>query len=405
MPSSLAKTMQSAAFGVMAALGLATSLCVAATWDGGGADDNWSTANNWDPNAVQPFLTTYTPIDFAASVSRTILNNDYGAATYVSRFTFPAGAPTFTVTGNQITLGSSPVIVNNSTASQSFSLPMHMFSPLSLSGTAGSGRVTLGGAITGAGTDRYFDVTNGGDVMLTGSNAYGGETWVRTGGTLTLSSTGSINSSSTIQIIGGRLNVDSSVAVSRTVQNFGSSTGGTLGGTGSITGAITVTAGNFLAPGNLLGALKTGALTMNDGSTFQYVAVDGSPTGASLLAANGALSLTNVTLDVSQANLAGGSWTVGDKLTLMSYVNSTGGITSGFVYNSTPWTDDTARAFGSNSWRLNYNDTGAGANYAGDLTGTRRVTLEVVAVPEPACLMGLLAIGPFLALRRTKRPR
>lgn len=57
--------------------------------------------------------------------------------------------------------------------------------------------------------------------------------------------------------------------------------------------------------------------------------------------------------------------------------------------------------FSGIDWRLDYNDTAAGDNYTGDLTGNRFITMTAV-VPEPsATTFGLLALAG-LALRRRR---
>jgi hypothetical protein len=109
---------------------------------------------------------------------------------------------------------------------------------------------------------------------------------------------------------------------------------------------------------------------------------------------NGSLSLTNVTLDLTGANLAAGTWAGGTKLTLISYQNTP--ITNGFA----GYTDDTQYTFGSNNWTINYNDTVKGNNYNSDAAGTSFVTMTMV--PEPATL-ALLALGGVVILARRRR--
>jgi autotransporter-associated beta strand protein len=70
------------------------------TWDGGGGDNNWSTAANWDNNQVPTFPT---PLVIAGS-TRPAPNNDLTNPS-VDGITFNAGAAAFTVGGNAFTLG------------------------------------------------------------------------------------------------------------------------------------------------------------------------------------------------------------------------------------------------------------------------------------------------------------
>jgi hypothetical protein len=179
-------------------------------------------------------------------------------------------------------------------------------------------------------------------------------------------------------------------------------TGGTLGGTGTIGGSVSVAGGATLSPGASIESLATGALTMAAGSNFAYEAADNSPTGADLLAVNGTLSLTGVNLNfdlTTLSALSSAAWTVGDKLTLISYTGSA--ITSGFV----GYADDTNYSFGANLWTFNYNDTVPGGNFGADAVAggqTNFVTLTAFTViPEPsAALLG--GLGVLLLLRRRR---
>lgn len=219
--------------------------------------------------------------------------------------------------------------------------------------------------------------TGAGKLTISAANTYTGTTTVTQGTLLVNNTTGSGTGTNTVSV----------------------ESGATLGGTGTISGAVNVT--GVLSPGASIESLQTGALTMVSGSTFVYEVTNNTPTGADMLGVNGALSLTTATLDLSLANsaLSGGGWTIGNKLTLISYIDAGAGITSGFAGR----TDDTSYLFGSNSWLFNYNDTGAGGNYGTDavLNGQNKfVTLTLV--PEPSAAL-LAALGSLLALLRRKR--
>src|SRR4051795_12799853 len=74
---------------------------VASTWDGGGADDFWLTAANW--NADTAPLTTNS-LAFAGAI-RVTPNNNFTAGTSFSGITFNGGAGAFVLSGNAITIG------------------------------------------------------------------------------------------------------------------------------------------------------------------------------------------------------------------------------------------------------------------------------------------------------------
>jgi len=144
---------------------------------------------------------------------------------------------------------------------------------------------------------------------------------------------------------------------------------------------------------------------MASGSIFVYEVANDTPTGADMLGVNGALSLTNVNLSFDLATIATLSlpdttWTVGDKLTLISYTGT--GITSGFA----GYTDDNTYNFGDNVWTFNYNDTVAGGNYGVDaiIAGqTNFVTLTALTViPEPSSVALLGTLGAMMLLRRRR---
>jgi hypothetical protein len=68
-----------------------------------------------------------------------------------------------------------------------------------------------------------------------------------------------------------------------------------------------------------------------------------------------------------------------------------------FSYNSVTLADDSTITYSGIDWTFNYNDTSAGSNYIGELTGTSFITMT--AIPEPkAALLGCLEV--LLLLRR-----
>lgn len=213
-------------------------------------------------------------------------------------------------------------------------------------------------------------------------------------GTQTLSGTNTYTGATTIS--GGTLLINGNSSTATGAVNVNA---GTLGGTATVGGAISVASGAILSPGASIESLAAPSLSMASGSIFTYEVADNSSTGADLLALSSTLSLSGVTLNLDAATLAalgGGGWSIGNKLTLISYLGAD--ITSGF----TGYNDDTSYFFGSNEWLFDYNDTDAGGNYGADATAAgqnRFVTMTVIPEPSAALLGGL----GLLALLRRRR--
>jgi len=137
------------------------------------------------------------------------------------------------------------------------------------------------------------------------------------------------------------------------------------------------------------------------GSTFAYEINNDAAAGVAgdLTAVTGSLTLDSGNLSLlTLAELGTGSWSIGDKLTLISYSGAwNGGL---FSYSSSTLADDSTINFSSMEWLFNYNDTAAGTNYTGDLTGTRYVTMTAIPEPNVAALLG--GLGTLLLLRRRR---
>ena len=250
--------------------------------------------------------------------------------------------------------------------------------------------LTLGGSYTGAANEiqgiiRDNNTAGGGLVSLSKTGA---STWQLTGANTYTGAT---------SVTGGVLAVNGSLA--NTSTTVGS--GGTLQGSGSIAGSVTVQSGGTLATGNSIESLTTGALSLQAGSTFAYEINNDVAAGVAgdLTAVTGNLTfdLTNAAI-LTLSELGSGSWTIGDKLTLISYSGAwNGGL---FSYSSSTLADDSTINFSSMEWLFNYNDAAAGTNYTGDLTGSSYVTMTAIPEPNVAALLG--GLGTLLLLRRRR---
>ena len=222
----------------------------------------------------------------------------------------------------------------------------------------GTGGVTVTGA---ANSGAY-------SVQLSGNNTYSGGTSVTSGTLLVNNTTGSGTGS-------GIVSVDS---------------GATLGGTGRINGAVNVT--GVLAPGEGIESLGTGTLTLNNGSNFKYE-MNTSTVGGDLLYVTGGLNIgSNVTLELTDLAALSETLAADSKLTLFSYT----GVWNSGTFNG--YADDSVFLFANNQWRIDYNDSTGGLNFASNQAGASGF-VTLTAIPEPSSL-GLLCLGALLMRRR-----
>jgi autotransporter-associated beta strand protein len=141
-----------------------------ATWDGEGADANWSTAANWSgdiaPQAGANLV--FGPAANAISV------NDFAAGRAVENVIFSSGAGEYDLSGNPVVI--SGKLENLSASPQAIDLPFTLGANLALQPT--SGPLYLDGAVSGP-----FGVTKSGaqQAELAGSNSYTGITTVQQG--------------------------------------------------------------------------------------------------------------------------------------------------------------------------------------------------------------------------------
>ena len=216
--------------GSIAALLLASTLPPSAQagqiWDGGGADNFWMTAANWDADTLPSFAI---PLDFSGAI-RLTPNNNNPPGTMMNGILFDAGAGAFTLSGFLINLASNGV-VNNSANAQIVNIP------LTLSGAntfnASTANLTFNNPI----------ITGGFALTLQGAN------------TITITSTiDAVATLGSVAVNGGAAAGSGTVALAPTASNLYA--GGTTVNNGLVTlaGAAGATT-----------TLGTGALTIGDG--------------------------------------------------------------------------------------------------------------------------------------------
>jgi autotransporter-associated beta strand protein len=324
-------------------------------WDGGGVDNNWNTAANWDNDTVP---TSGAALTFAGS-TRLTPNNDLSSFT-VAGFTFSSGAGAFTIGGNDITLTGS--ITNSSTSTQTVNLNMATTAVRTVTLTTGGGNVVLGGNISGTGGG--ITTSGTGTLTLSGSNTYTGTTTIgaqtvqyQGNGTNTTSGVSSAMSASsnlvlnTNAVVQLRADADTTFTTNAYNPNGGTTTTIDVGALSTGSGnTITLKSTNSYSVGgsgtmtlNVTGSngdrlLLTSPATANhvvNGTTWKL-----NPTTANLTVANNlaATSLNNVTLNLdgtSSDNRFTGNITGTEKITksntstwILSGTNSNSGVTT-----------------------------------------------------------------------------
>nr|MCU0781327.1 autotransporter-associated beta strand repeat-containing protein [Akkermansiaceae bacterium] len=178
----------------LAALLSAPSLHAGQIWDGGGADNNWTTANNWDSNTLPTFTNAIT---FAGGTRLTPNNNRADAST-VGGINFTNTATNaFTLGGNSITLGGN--ISTTAATSGSLTDTINLAVILNATRTVTTNtnhNLTINGVISQSAAS---GLTKAGAATLTlgGANTYAGTTTIQ-GGTLRLANPSAVGGSSGI---------------------------------------------------------------------------------------------------------------------------------------------------------------------------------------------------------------
>ena len=155
-------------------------------WTGGGANNNWSTAGNWDQNAVPIFPIGVT---FAGSTRLTNTNNLSGIT--ASNITFSNTAGAFTIGGNDITLSGAIGFNANPAApiTQTVNLNMALSASETID-TPANGNLTLGGNIASS-VDTSLIKLDAGTLTLGGANTI--QSWDLNGGTTKITGNTTIN--------------------------------------------------------------------------------------------------------------------------------------------------------------------------------------------------------------------
>jgi autotransporter-associated beta strand protein len=224
--------------------------------------------------------------------------------------------------------------------------------------------------------------TGAGLQILGGANTYTGPTVVA-GGTLALSSLGTIDTTSVVSLAGGVFDV-SAKSLGYTVP--------ALTGDGVVSGVLTVN--GVLSPGGAAGAITTTAnFSLGGSGSYAYSLFDSGTLGvgaADVVSVGGDLTIDPAA--AFQLSFSGTS-TPGNRFTVFGYAGTLTGAFAGLPDQSIV-TDGLG-----NQWQILYSDTSAGLN-----GGTGNLFVNLVAVPEPTSVVAALAsLGmSYLMVRRRR---
>ncbi|MFC2149173.1 autotransporter-associated beta strand repeat-containing protein [Candidatus Auribacterota bacterium] len=351
------------------------------SWDGGGDDNNWSTAENWDG-----VVSGGEGLAFGGS-TRTTNNNDLPGGTSFGLIRF--NNEIFTVGGNSVILTDGiwnligmntfncDISLNN--VSQQFSNDVGL---LTLGGAIDLGNATLtvegdttllSGVISGTG-----GITRSGGsgiTTLSATNTYSGATTISSG---TLNVTGSI-SDSTVTISGGVL------TGSGTVGDLNVNNGGSFS-PGESTGTLVAQDTTWAAGGKYIWEINDAAGTKGDPTGWDWLNIPG---GGDVLDVT-ATSESTFTIEVSSMGGDAANFDNSQNYTWI-IASAAGGITG---YSADKFTVDNS-AF--------TNALGGGA--FGISQSGNDINITFAAVPEPSTVGLFLIAIPFIGWFARKRKR
>ncbi|MET0262356.1 MAG: PEP-CTERM sorting domain-containing protein [Rariglobus sp.] len=255
------------------------------TWDGGGSDNNWETANNWNPNVAPSHSSDSHDFVFAGSTRLSAEANNGGWNLKSLTFSTTAGA--FNLSGHVLSIGSGGV-TNNSANTQTIQNQLSFSDNQTWNAANGAiistGYISANGKnLTATGSSAVTisgQINNAGTINLSGSGnrTLGGAISATT---VNIGSTGTNTFSSQLNV--GTLNLS---AGNNTFANVQAGTGINVGGTananftGPVTGGsngISITSSGNV---NFSGSINSGSLTLNGTGTTTLSGSGSKSTGA-----------------------------------------------------------------------------------------------------------------------------
>lgn len=302
-------------------------------WDGGGADNDWTTAANWVGD-LAPVSATTTDVQFAGS---TRLNPSLASGFSVKSLKFNSGSGAFTLGGSPISVqgvgnADSAVITNSSTSLQTIGNNINLVSGTFQAGAGGmvlngnlaisggvrfTGNNTINGVISGATTGNFMAFN--GTVRLNSINTYSGSTQVF-GGTvflgqdvLTTSGAFGVTNGETAMGAAGAstLLISGSHQMARSIRLASAATTTTIGGesaaVSTFSGAVTLGQNNGVAKALTVTSASGGRVNIT-GNIVRATGATGSTdnltkTGAGIVSLNGAANTYSGTTSVNAGTL------------------------------------------------------------------------------------------------------
>jgi autotransporter-associated beta strand protein len=155
-------------------------------WTGAGTNNNWSTAGNWNQNAVPIF-----PIGLTFAGNTQLANNNDLTGITASSITFDSAAGAFRLNGNGITLAGNIDFNGNPASPVTQTINLNMaWSASETIDTPANGNLTLDGAITSSSDTSLIKIDTG-TLTLGSTNAI--TSWDLDGGTTTITGNTTIN--------------------------------------------------------------------------------------------------------------------------------------------------------------------------------------------------------------------
>ncbi|MEO5715948.1 MAG: autotransporter-associated beta strand repeat-containing protein [Luteolibacter sp.] len=428
LPSHLSVSFRLVAAGISISASL-SAFATDFTWDGGGGDDNWGTAANWNPDGA-PTPSSTNNLIFAGTTRLTPINN-YVDGDDFKDITFDSGAGAFTLSNTSSNgIDWFGTILNSGTNTQTIGFRLYQSASNTIN--ANIGNITLnssallfrnGQALTltaasgktiqidsviadgGGGAGSSIAINGAGTTTLTGANTFTSGTTLSTGSILNVNSATAIGTGALVLSGGATIDNTSGAAISLTNSNALTLSGGSLTFTGvasgtthdltfgalTISGAnrtITVTgAGTTLTTGAVNDASGARQLTKAGAGSLVLSAAAGTWTGGTSLIAGsigignntalgtGVLELGGTSAITPTIFASGGARTITNNVTLLAVGtgNATISGSNALILNGTLTNSGSNRTLTINNSALT---TVGGSVYLSEMTGTGR-TLSI----------------------------